>query len=198
MKRALWLCGAVLWLAGCASPFTGVWQDPDWKGQPLQRVLVVGKTADASSRRIFEDELTAQLEAIGVHAEPSHRRVPDDAITAEAISAAIAAGGQDGMIAGRLIGVEERARYVPGAMRSGPSRTQLGWRSWGGFSEPGTWRIDRVAQIETQAWSFADEGTLIWSATSESVNPRDVATLSRRLSEDIVNALKKAGVLVGP
>jgi len=195
--RALALGAAVAALASCASPFTDIWQDPDWKGQPLTHVLVVGKTADASSRRIFEDELTARLTAQGIRAEPSYRRVPDDGITADAIAAAVAAEGQDGMLAARLVGVEERARYVPGMRRSTSSRMGLGWRNWGGFQEPGTWRIDRIARIETQAWSFADQGTLIWSGTSESVNPRDVATLSRSLSDAIVGALQKAEILAG-
>ena len=38
-------------LASCRSPFTNVWEDPDWKGEPLQSVLVVGKEADAVTRR---------------------------------------------------------------------------------------------------------------------------------------------------
>ena len=197
--RALWLVLAAFALASCRSPFSNVWEDPEWKGGPLRSVLVVGKEADAATRRAYEDAVVARLTEIGVRAEASHRSVPDDQLTPDAIARVVAAGKQDGMIAARLVGVDERARYLPGASRSTSRSTvrsrHSGWRSWDGFAEPGTWRIDRVARIETQVWSLEGEGNLIWAGMSESVNPRDIPGVAASLANDTVSTLQSAGVL---
>ena len=64
-----------------------------------------------------------------------------------------------------------------------------------GFSEPGTWRIDRVARIETQVWSLAGEGTLVWAGMSETVNPRDIPAVAATLSgQDIMDLSTRADV----
>jgi hypothetical protein len=194
--RAVVLVAGVLALASCRSPFTNVWEDPGWQGEPLRKVLVIGKQVDAATRRAYEDALSAQLFAIGIQAEPSHRSVPDDSLGPEAIERALAAGGHDGLIAARLIGVDERARYLPGVQRSPAGRgSAAGWRSWHGFSQPGTWRVDRIARIETQVWSLAGESQLIWAGSSETVNPRDVPGVARRLAEQTVSTLQRAGIL---
>lgn len=195
MRRALLLLVTALALASCRSPFTNVWADPDWKGEPLRRILVVGKEADAATRRAYEDAMVARLKEIGVEAEPSYRSVPDDEITPDLVARAIAAGKQDGMLAARLVGVDERARYLPGATRSTRGGGGPGWRGWHGFSEPGTWRIDRVARIETQVWSLAGEGTLVWAGMSETVNPRDIPAVAATLADRTVTTLQSAGIL---
>ena len=193
--RALLLVVSALALASCRSPFTNVWADPDWKGGPLRRVLVVAKEVDAATRRAYEDAMVARLEQIGVEAEASYRSVPDDQITPDVVAHAIAAGKEDGMIAARLVGVDERARYLPGATR-GPARGVTGgWRTWHGFQDPGTWRIDRVARIETQVWSLEGEGSLIWAGMSESVNPRDIPGIAATLADRTVTTLQREGIL---
>ena len=163
--RALLFAIGALALASCRSPFSNVWEDPDWKGAPLQNVLVLGKDADAATRRAYEDAMVARLQSSGIQAAASHRSVPEP-ITPDAVTRAVAAGRHDGLIAARLIGVDERVRYMPSAQRAqmGPSRH--GWRTWDGFA-PGNWSIDRVARIETQVWSLEGEGTLIWAGSSE-------------------------------
>jgi hypothetical protein len=194
--RALLLVVCAVALSGCRSPFTNVWEDPEWKGEPLRKLLVIGKEADAATRRAYEDALVARLEEAGVKAEASHRSVPDGQITPDAVARALAAGGQDGLIAARLVGVDERARYLPSASRAGARSRHAGWQSWYGF-EPGTWRIDRVARIETQVWSLSGEGQLIWAGMSEEVNPRDIPRAAASLADRTVRTLQSAGVLPG-
>lgn len=180
-------------LAGCAGGFVNTWKSPDWQGPPLRSVVVVGKAPDAATRRTYEDAMTERLTAIGVRAEASHRRAPGEVVSAEGLAAAIAAGGQDGLILARLIGVEERTRYLPAAPNSVVAR-HGGWRTWRGF-EPGNWSVDRVARIETQVWSLADEGTMIWAGSSEAVNPRQIPNVARSLAAATVSELQGVGVL---
>jgi hypothetical protein len=196
LRRVLRRVGAAFLIAGCVSPFVDTWQDPGWKGPPLRNVLVVGNAQSEVGRRAYEDAMSARLAEIGVRAEPSYRIVPGDQLEREAIARAVAAGGHDGLIAARLVGVDQRATYVPGS--PGPvAARHSGWRAWGGFYQPGTVRIDQIMRIETQVWSLAGEGTMVWAGSSEKVNPRDVARVANSLSDATVTTLQKAGVLPG-
>jgi hypothetical protein len=160
----------------------------------LQNVLVVGKAPDAAARRTYEDAMSERLRAIGVRAEPSYSEVPDAEITRESIGRVVAAGSFDGLIAARVIGVDERTRHVP----TSPSSARVrhgGWGAWHGF-EPGSRQVtDRVARIETQVWSLAGEGSMIWAGSSEAVNPREISTVARRLADQTVGELQGIGVL---
>lgn len=192
LRRLLVLVTAAAF-AGCAGRFVNTWLTPDWQGPPLRSVLVVGKAPDAAARRTYEDAMSERLRAIGVRAEPSHRQVPDAEITPEAIARIVAEGKQDGLIAARLIGVDERTRYVSAPPSSARTRYR-GWLGWGGFDAV-TVRIDRVARIETQVWSLAGDGSMIWAGSSEKLNPREVASLARTLADRTVGELQELGVL---
>jgi hypothetical protein len=188
------LLAAAALLAGCATRFVNVWKSPEWSGPALRSVLVVGKTRDPAARRSYEDAMCASLEKIGVRAEPSHRQLPGEALEREAIARAVAAGGHDGLIGARLVGVDQRETYVPAGPGPYPG-PYVGWRRWGGFYEPGYVQVDQIARIETQVWSLEGDGTMIWAGSSETVNPRDIPDLASSLADETVETLQKAGIL---
>ena len=193
LRFVLALASAAALIAGCAMPFVNTWLSPDWKGPPLRNVLVVGDAPSAVGRRAYEDAMSARLAKIGVRAEPSYRLIPGEKIDRETIARAVATGGQDGLIAARLVGVDQRERYVSTPVSGG----YVGWRTWSGFYSTTTVRIDQVARIETQAWSLAGEGTMVWAGSSEKVNPRDVERLANSLADATVGELQKVGILPG-
>lgn len=155
---------------------------------------MIGKAPDPAARRAYEEALSRRLAAIGVRAEPSYHSAPEP-LGPEAIARAVARGGQDGLIAARLVGVDQRIRYLPGAPGSVAWR-HSGWRTWDGF-EPGKVVTSRVARIETEVWSLAGEGAIVWAGASEVVNPRGIASVADSLAEATVRELQRAGVLPG-
>jgi hypothetical protein len=193
LRQALRLVLAAAPIAGCVSPFTDVWQSPEWSGPPFRNVLVVGQARTEVGRRAYEDAVCARLAKIGVRAEPSYRLIHGEALDREAVARAVATGGQDGLITARLVGVEQRERYVSTPVSGG----YAGWRTWGGFYSTTSVRIDQVARFETQAWSLAGEGTMVWAGSSQKVNPRDVERVAGSLADATVGTLQKAGVLPG-
>jgi hypothetical protein len=179
-------------VAGCATRFVETWKSPEWAGPPLRSVLVVGNAPDGWARRSYEDAMSARLAKIGVRAEASYRRLPGDRLEREPVAEAVAAGGHDGLIAARLVGVDQRQTYVPGGPAYGP---YVGWRTWGGFYEPGYVKVDQIARIETQVWTLAGQGTMIWAGASETVNPRKIPDLASSLADTTVGEIQKAGIL---
>ena len=67
-RRVALILGAA-WLAGCAAPtvLNTQWANPQFVGKPpIRSILVMGITKDPTNRRIFEDQMVAQLQANGV------------------------------------------------------------------------------------------------------------------------------------
>jgi len=171
-----------------------VWKSPEWSGPPLRSVLVLGNTPDPVARRSYEDAMSASLAKIGVRAESSYRQLPGARLERDEVARAVAAGGHDGLIAARLLGVDQRESYVPGDPVGYPG-PYVGWRRWGGFYEPGYVKVDQIARIETQVWSLEGDGTMIWAGSSETVNPREIPDLASSLADETVETLQKSGIL---
>src|ERR1700741_2603563 len=66
-------------VAACASTtLSNSWSNPDYKGPPLKKVMVVGVSNQPALRRTFEDEFVKELKAAGVDAVASYNFIPED------------------------------------------------------------------------------------------------------------------------
>jgi len=61
--------------------------------------------------------------------------------------------------------------------------------------EPGYVETDRVVRYEINVWSTREPGRLVWTGTTESVDPTSVEQVSREISAKIVPELQEQGVL---
>ena len=183
-------------VAGCASTtLTSVWRDPSYSGRPMRSVLVVGISKEAGIRRIFEDEFSAKLRAVGVTATPSYTLIPQDGpVDGVVLDGAIARSGAQGTLVTRLLNVERRTDYAPGYVRAVPAvgyyRNFHGYYSstWGPYAAPQQFSYDIVA-LETNLWS-APGGELVWSGTTESFAPSNVRQATQEFSDVIIKALR--------
>jgi len=73
----LMLALVLLTVVGCQSTtLKNSWRDPDYKGPPLKKIMVVGVSKQAATRRIYEDQFVAQLKAAGVDGVQSYLFIP--------------------------------------------------------------------------------------------------------------------------
>lgn len=195
------LAAAAALLAGCASTseFVNMWKEPSFSGQTLSNVLVVGAGRDMLLRRGYEDAMVRELAAIGVKGTSSYTILPDEKIEKDAIVRAISEGRYDGVIAARLVAMDEKTSYVPGYVSTYPGYYG-GWGGWyggwyGATYSPGYMTTDTIARLETQVWDVRGEGKLIWAGMSESVNPQEAKNIMDEVAELTVSTLQRAGIL---
>jgi hypothetical protein len=63
----------VTWLTGCSSTKRrDSWRDPDFRGETLRNVLVIGVARSQGHRRIFEDGFAQALQAKGTRSMASY------------------------------------------------------------------------------------------------------------------------------
>lgn len=186
-------------LAGCAATtqIINQWQDPKATGTPVKRLLVIGVTKQAGIRRTFEDEFVRQLSALGVQAEPSYRFVPQDGeVPQERLAQAVKDSGVDSVLITRLVKVDKATQVYPGSYFGPPAIGFYGYYSaaWVGFYDPPQIYTYDVVTAETNLFEAGGD-TLIWSGTTETFSPRDVAKDTHEFVAVIVKALHTNGLI---
>lgn len=190
-----------LLLAGCASTtLDGTWARAGVTGQRIEGpVLVVGVARDETVRRLYEDQMAAQLAARGVAARRSYEAVPgalpgdgDERLLAAARSA-----GARYLLSTALIGqeVEQAVRYEPW-----PPAGFVGYRGWysayWGWSWPARTEV-RTYSVYLAQTALIDVATdrVEWTARTRTVAPADLERETRAFVGVILGALSRDGLL---
>jgi hypothetical protein len=197
--RYLIAAAAVALLAACqTTSIQSAWFDSTYKGGTFRKVVVIASDGTTADSRVFEDIFVSKLQAAGVQALPGYTTIPADARRAEGpFSAAVAATGADGVVLVRLLRVDTKTQVstmmVPGPM-VGP---------WGGFYGPymagGFYAVPdvsqyQVASVETNVYAVATK-SLVWAATTQTVNPTTVAKEAPGYADIIIGQLRARGLV---
>jgi len=195
-RLVLWVVlAACAWLvAGCASTtLQSTWKDPGYQGGAFRRIFALGLSArDVTARRVLEDLLVAKLKVEGVEAVPAWQLLANDGPADERdLAAAIAASAADGMLMVRLVGVDTQTNVWP-AMAPGPGFGWYGFYS-GWYAYPQVTQT-QIAVIETTLFDVRSQ-RIVWSATSETINPSSVQRDGPGFADLIIASLRKDGFL---
>jgi hypothetical protein len=202
MKRPLVALGmtiAVVAGISCATKteLSGIWKSDSSAIRPVDQMLVIGIAESDIKRRSFEDGFAAALEEYGVDAVPSYRILPNpERLSKESIQQAIRGRGFQGVVATRLVHVDEQEKYVPPQTYVTPSyhgRGLYGYygRSYEVVHQPGYTVSTTIVRLETHLYDAAS-AELVWAAHSDTFNPRSIddgvesvaKKLSKRLAAD--------------
>ncbi len=188
-------------LASCTSTkLSEAWVDSSYKGGPLESVLVIGLSDNVRRRGLFEQALASKFNSRGVPAVASMGVAPNkEDLDKASIKKKVQELGIKSVIVTRLLGVDKEKYYVPGEAytpRYGYYRGFSGYydRAYGAAYSPGYWEEYEIVRLETNLYEVATE-KLIWSAASETVDPKSVEKVVQSLSEQIIDSLSKSGLL---
>jgi len=200
LARTLAALATVALLTACqTTSIQSAWFDTSYRGGPFKKVVVIASDGTTADSRVFEDIFVQKLQAAGVQAVPGYTTVPPDARRSESTFApAVATTGADGVILVRLLRVDTKTQ-VSTVMMPGP---MMG--PWGGFYGPGFYgggfyavpdvtQYD-VASVETNVYNVASK-TLVWAATTQTVNPTTVAQEAPAYADIIIAQLRARNLL---
>ena len=187
----LMLSLVLLTVVGCQSTtLKNSWRDPDYKGPPLKKIMVVGVSKQAATRRIYEDQFVAQLKAAGVEGVQSYLFIPQDGKAEEGmVKEAVQKAGADGALVTRLVRVDVNTQVSP-AYPGGMGFYGGYAGAWGGYYEPGTVTTTDTLVIDTSLYGLKDS-TLLWSGTTSTFAPSDLKKDIDDFAKVIIDALKK-------
>jgi hypothetical protein len=204
-RRAALAFGVCL-LGACAAPtvLNTQWANPQFVGKPPMRsILVLGITKDPTNRRLFEDQMVAQLATRGVSAVPSYRFAPDaGAVEQTKLEQAVRQSGVSGVLLTRVVNVSEQVNVTPGVVMGPPMGYGFGgfYGFYGGmwassyYVPPTVYTTQHVA-ADTRLFETANY-TLVWSgSTTTTPSGGSIGSMFEQFSKLIVDAMAKDGLV---
>ena len=205
IARLLAATAVTLLLTACqTTSIQSAWYDTSYKGGPFKKIVVIASDGTTADSRVFEDIFVQKLLAAGVQAVPGYTTVPPDARRTESTFApAVAATGADGVILVRLLRVDTKTQVstvmMPGPMMGpwggfyGPGFYGGGFYGGGFYAAPEVTQYD-VASVETNVYNVNSK-TLVWAATTQTVNPTTVAQEAPNYADLIIAQLRARNLL---
>jgi len=186
-------CALVLLLsAACASTtLVSAWQNKEYVGGPIKKVMIVGLGATPGGRAEFENDMADALADRGVIGVSSSGYFADAReLTRDAVRAWVIRDDYQGVLVTRLESVQQTQFVQP------PQYTDL-WGYWGYYGvavTPGYVVDDTKLRISSDLFS-APSGQVVYTAEVKSVDPESREKLIHELVELLVTDLTKRGLL---
>jgi hypothetical protein len=188
----LWLLGMLMALGvaySSSNKLLSSWTDPSVKKLSFERVVAVALTEDGPTRRSAEREMAA---IIGPKAVPSSQVIPEaDIRDADKVRAKLTAEGFDGAITLRLV---DATTKVKSARDPVPTAYYEVWGyyrfAWVADRPPDYLTAEQKLQIECNIYSL-QTGKLLWTGTSEVMQPHLVETAVQDVADLVRKRLKR-------
>jgi hypothetical protein len=195
VRCAPWsLAVLILLVVGCASTtLNTAWFDSTYTGGPFKRILVVGVTGTMTDRRAFDDMFAQMLTGAGVQGMPGYQFIPDASTASEAaFNEGVAKSGADGLLLVRLLGVDTRTQVTT-------TMVPAAYGPYGGVWGPAWYAVPNIQQyqtanVETTLFEVKSHQP-VWSAITETFNPRSVAAETPGFAKVIIGQLTARGLL---
>jgi hypothetical protein len=203
LRSIVLVCLAAAGLLGCASSgLVNTWMDPQYAGNPMMNILVISMQSDVATRRLLEDAFADALRRQGVTATPSYLLFPNELPDTNGIIAAVRENSYDGCIATVKLPSQTLSQDVPGyttdslVIRYDPWSNRY-YNYYMQVYTPGYTETQKIVRHKIEVWHTAGQGALVWTATSEVLDPVSSTAVKRRhrLVAEIVEDLMKHGVI---
>ncbi len=197
------LIAALLLLTACSnSTLKSVWRDDRDIGTIPRKLVVFVAVKDENLRRMAENRIVQSLPA-GYGASAGHTLELDPQLESASLRARLTAEGYDGALLARLVSVDTSQTVVPPQTQFGPD---LMFRRFGPrynsfytaypyvYTTPGYTINTTTVVVETLLYRLP-EGRPVWTAVSETLNPRSSAQVVEELIKLVGGKLGDEGLL---
>jgi hypothetical protein len=198
------ITACVFMIAGCASTQrSDLWVDPSYNAAPMNKVLVIAMRKNALRRRMWEDAMVSALgseKQAGTVAVASYQLFPDNMPDTQAVRLRTNEEGFDGVLVVARAKRGTIASDVPGYVESQPVTTYR--RKWNAYVtryedvyHPGYTEIDTTVSVRTDLLVPREDGKLVWSVTSQSVDPASADQFRNSVANGVAKQLKKNKII---
>jgi len=181
------------------------WKNPAYSsGKTFHRVLALGLSNRTQVRADFEDELASQLANAGLEAIPGNTillRPVGTKLDLDYLKEQIQANQIEAVVVSHLVKVDNTTTYIPGTPYFVPFSYYNSFYGYYGtvystVYAPGYLQKDKKVRIETNLYVISEQdGQLVWTGITDTLNPSDVHKAIKGLVTLIVAKMKKEEVL---
>lgn len=205
MFLSVFLLAALTATVGKSIKVVTSWLNPNYEGQAFHKVLVMGVAQNLEVRADFEDQMAAKIARPGIETIPGNqillRPDPKAKPDLDSLRAQIRANHIDAVIVSRLLKVDKKVVSIPSSTYIAPFPYYYTFYGYLGavypvIYDPGYRREDTTVMVETNVYATGkSDGDLVWTAVSESFNPKSAKKVADGLVKEIPKLMEKDGLL---
>ncbi|MBW1841189.1 MAG: hypothetical protein JRF27_01125 [Deltaproteobacteria bacterium] len=182
-------------------------KDDAYTGGPLKSVMVLGIADNIRNREMFEKAFAKQFNIEGVEATTSLDAIPRDVKLdkdnvdshKDIIKAAAVKQGMDAILITHLVGVEEKEvyhppMYDPFVVSGVRDFGSLYYTNYHATYTPEHYTKHEYVRLESNLYDVETE-QLIWTAASETVDPKSVDETIDTLCKAVIKNLRKNNLI---
>ena len=200
---AMALVGVTVTLIGCGAPISlvNMWKDPGYTAGPMRNLMVIAIKKDPIMRRLWEDQLAAEMAPRGVTVTPSYRLFPDALPDTLQVIETVRAQKFDGVLTVRNLGTTTVTNYVPGYVTTEPVTAYSYTWPYGYHSyyrevyQPGYTEVQDVARHEIHLWTTTEGGRIVWAGTGQVIDPSSIDDVHEEIAELVIPELEKQNLI---
>jgi hypothetical protein len=192
-------------LFGRSSKLVMSWHNPSYSPvKKFHRVLAMGFSNKMEVRADFEDTLASELSSKGLEAIAGNTillRPPGTQLDLKYLREQIQANQIEAVVVSRLMKVDNTVTYVPGTAYFTPYPYYNTFYGYYGtlypvIYSPGYLEKEKKVRVETNVYvTTPPDGQLIWTGTTDTVNPSNVHKAIKGLVNLVVTKMQKDGAL---
>ena len=198
---AIFVCALAVAAAVAKTKVVGTEETKNPPEAPPRKILVLVVAADPNIRSSFEEVIAGELSLRGAKAVASGVSFPELPKDRAAFEAKLTSEGFDAVTVTRLVGKEDKYEFKEG--HTSYRSDYMGMDCWGGYwyaysqvFVQGYLESETKVRARTDLWrTSATKGRLVWSGTTESLDPSSVPQAAREVGVAIAKALAKTKLI---
>lgn len=182
---------------GCGTTqLVELWSDSSYSAGPLNKILVIAFRPDPVHRRMSEDAFVAALQKRNTVAVPSYQLFPDAIPDTTALRQKIEEEGFEGVLVLVKAEREKIETYVPGyTTREEVTTFDRRWKAYVTHYETvqheGYTETSMAIRVQTDLLLAQEGGRLVWSGTSETIDPTSRKQVRESVAELVASELQR-------
>ena len=184
-------------LTACNTLKVNSWTNPEFKGRPIGKTIVLGVSESDSLSRQYEGLFVGSLMDLGIDAASLHGSANvTGQIDKEALDALLKANHVDTIIVTRVLAETERNQVVATGYHADPYNNYYGYYGYGYSLSYNTADVVSFMEFELETNLYdVNSGKLIWSGRKVVYDDRSDLTNMKGIIKGVVKGLRKQGMI---
>jgi hypothetical protein len=193
----------VIIAGGCGSTqLVNLWRDPAYKAAPMHKIMVVAMRKNQIRRRMWEDAFVAALgkQQAGTVTAASYQLFPNEIPDTSVLVENLREQGFEGVLVVARVEGGKLISEIPGYTATEPvTEYKRRWNTYVTRYEdvyhPGYTDTATVVSVRTDLLLAQEDGRLVWSATSKSIDPASAEQFRKAVADKVADQLAKARLI---
>jgi hypothetical protein len=192
------LCSLIVLSCSPSTELTDIYSDAAFAGKEIKKILVLGMTADEWKKKVYENEFRSQLMSYNVEVLTAWQELPKgEQLNRQTFEKYF----KDKNVDAVLVAIEGGESTDKTLYTSGSGNVHVGVGFYGFYASTASYYFnsdylaeEKVVHMRTNLYETKD-AKLIWSAKSQSFEPKNTGDVVKAVSKNVVGELNRIGYI---